>query len=220
MQQEEQSQELGIVYFYVSGKQNTRILLATSSPTVILFSRNGTYYTQYILQSSSHRKYFVSSGSLQTPPCLIVLALPSRGLRAPQSRSRSWRPGRGCHCRSSWGQGRPGAQTASCWARTLCSSRRGRARPGRSGRRATRRRRAAAAKREILVKVIQLESLLASFNFLKVSSFSDSDGVEFPRLTPLQGIYLKRMICSLCYIFFSGNDSNQRPCFGYSIKTP
>ena len=48
MQQEKQSQELGIVYFYVSGKQDTRILLATSSPTLILFSRNGTYYTQYI----------------------------------------------------------------------------------------------------------------------------------------------------------------------------
>ena len=49
---------------------------------------------------------------------------------------------------------------------------------------ATHRRRAAAAKRGILVKLIQLESLLASFNFLKVSSFSDTDGVEFQRLTP------------------------------------
>ena len=135
-------------------------------------------YSVYIKIFLAQKGLFVSSDSLQSPPCLIEKASPSRDLRSPRSLM-SWRPGQGFRCRGWWGQGRPGARTASCSGRTRCSSRRLRGRRGPSARRATRRRTAAAVKREILVKVIQLVSLLASFNFLKVSSFSDPDGLGF-----------------------------------------
>ena len=84
----------------------------------------------------------VSRDSPQTPPCLVGAAWPWGDLRP--LRCRSWRPGRGCRCRSLRGQGRPGARTASCLARTRCSSGPERARP-RPGTRGTRRSRAAAA---------------------------------------------------------------------------
>ena len=178
------------------------IVYVISATCNFIFSQwNMLLYSVYIKIFLAQKGPFVSSGPLQTPPCLIEKASPSRDLRTPRSPMMSWRPGRGCRCRGWWGRGRPGARTASCPGRTRCSSRRRRGARGPSATRATRRRTAAAVKREILVKVIQLVSLLASFNFLKVSSFSDPDGVGFQDWTLIEKDLL-------LFTTFFGNESD------------